>query len=198
MKKKKISRILAAGLVLFALLLVISLKIVLTSSRITSAGRQMGCGLIDRKASPWPSVLDSDQAQKMSDLSIFISPVVRSQASPSESPSGPSGPPLGKNEVRDRETGLAFKFLGTVGPPDHPRAIFLRIGPTEGSDKNTKKYFTLAKGERLSKTIVIIQVGEKSATVRQGQETIDLKVYDVDIKPAGPKPEIRSISGLRT
>ena len=128
-----------------------------------------------------PSFLDFSLFEKVKAGNIFLSALSKSPSITSQFPTSSSEtglPPLGKNEIRDKETGFIFKFLGTLTKSEERFAIFLKVGNL-GQDE--KRCVFLPKGGKLSKNIKIIDIGEKGIKVNSGGENIELRIFELEI-----------------
>jgi hypothetical protein len=186
MRKKKINRVLAISVVVFCLCLALALKIAFTPPRFAAGEGKAVPPPPAKKNPPWSAVSDPAQFDKVLASNFFVGSQAnfRSQAGRAGSSGRPQA--LGKNEIRDEDTDQTFKFLGTAGLPNAPVAFFMRL---EKPAKGEAKFLFLSRGERLGKSLLVAAIGEKGVTVRRGEETIELKIFDVEIKPLGSKAE---------
>jgi hypothetical protein len=186
MKSTKISKVLAASAVLCLFSFFWSLKSVLSPRPPEVREKRESTKPAGKNEGSPPTILDPYQPDKI--RNFFFSALAElkmAAAAPGQAP--PTATPLGKNEIRDQETGAVYKFLGTSRDGDTAFAFFMKVGAVE---KNEMKYVILPKGGRLSKKIGIEDVGEKWVRVRQNNEKILLKVFDVEIKTAVSKPQL--------
>lgn len=180
--KNKINKVIVIAFFIFLFFFIKSMNnIFFTKIDLGYRGKSENLTPSEAKKEILPSFLDFSLFEKVKAGNIFLSALSKSPSITSQLPTSSSEtglPPLGKNEIRDKETGFIFKFLGTLTKGEERLAIFLKVGNL-GQDE--KRCVFLPKGGKLSKNIKIIDIGKKGIKVNSGGENIELWIFELEI-----------------
>ena len=176
------SKVLILALAAFGFFFVKSLINLLSPYRAVAQNEQIQAGPAAGQKDLLPPV-DAVPLNQIRTRNIFMSAFAKSKPAPGSAAETPALPPLGKNEIRDPETGATFRYLGILALPDQPLAFFARLGEVP---KGEPKYLFLPKGKSLSKNIRLEDIAENRVRLNQAGQKIDLNVFFLEIKEIKP------------
>lgn len=119
-------------------------------------------------------VIDASLFERIRARNIFLADVAVKEA---------SLPPLGKNEIRDPASGTVFVFLGVLNEGEKRYSFFVRSGPPAAGEK---KYRFLQRGDSLSPSWRVRDLGEKWVKLAAETEETELKLFSVEIRVLDP------------
>jgi hypothetical protein len=120
-------------------------------------------------------VINSALFEKIQTRNIFLAAMAKTGASSAKEA---SLRPLGKNEIRDSASGTVFVFLGVLYEGEKQYSFFVRSGPPAAGEK---KYRILQRGDSLSPSWRVRDMGEKWVKLAGETEETELKLFSVEI-----------------
>ena len=152
--------------------------------------RRIEVGADPRKKASGPAVSPADAAafpvidptlfEKIRNRNIFLADATKAGAPPGKK--APL-PPMGKNGIRDPASGSVFVFLGVLNEDGKRYAFFVRSGPPAPGEK---KYRILQRGDSLSPSWKVRDLGEKWVKLAAETEETELKLFSVEITVLDP------------